>query len=102
MPSGTKKRPAAKPAGLSIATCQFPVEADISSNKSYVLRQMRKAARMGARVVHFSECALSGYAGVEFDSLGFIEIRDARHNAVGQRIKGLGVIGLHSSANWQS
>ncbi|MEL0094444.1 MAG: carbon-nitrogen hydrolase family protein [Planctomycetaceae bacterium] len=73
MPSGTKKRPAAKPAGLSIATCQFPVEADIASNKSYVLRQMRKAARMGARVVHFSECALSGYAGVEFDSLDSLD-----------------------------
>jgi len=29
---------------------------------------MRLAARRGAEIVHFSECALSGYAGAQFDS----------------------------------
>ena len=69
MANRRNKRPAAQSAGLSIATCQFSVEADITHNRDCVLRQMRKAASLGARVVHFSECALSGYAGVEFDSI---------------------------------
>jgi len=30
---------------------------------------MRAAARRGAEIAHFSECALSGYAGAQFDSL---------------------------------
>lgn len=55
---------------LAIATCQFSVEADIAANRDEVLRQMGEAAEQGARVVHFSECALSGYAEVDFDDFG--------------------------------
>ncbi len=73
MASGKKKRSVAQSAGLSIATCQFSVEADILHNKKSVLRQIRQAARGGARVVHFSECALSGYAGVEFESMDSLD-----------------------------
>ena len=29
---------------------------------------MRKAGRAGADIVHFSECALSGYVGTDFPS----------------------------------
>ncbi len=54
---------------LTIATCQFPVDRDISRNTNYILRQMRQSHREGAHVVHFSELALSGYAGVEFRSM---------------------------------
>lgn len=50
---------------LRVATCQFPVEADIASNRRWVLKQMRAASESGADVAHFSECALSGYAGVD-------------------------------------
>ena len=53
---------------LTIATCQFPVTADICKNLEYILRQMKAAKRRGAHVAHFSETCLSGYAGVEFDS----------------------------------
>ena len=53
---------------LTVATCQFPVTADISRNLAFVLRQMKMAKRCDAKVVHFSESCLSGYAGVEFDS----------------------------------
>lgn len=53
---------------LSIATCQFPVDKDIQRNLRYTLRQMKAAKAGGAHVAHFSECALSGYAGVEFPS----------------------------------
>ena len=51
---------------LRIATCQFAVDADIRRNLRTILRQMRRAKRARADVVHFSEVALSGYAGIEF------------------------------------
>ena len=48
---------------LKVATCQFPVSADAGQNAGWITRQMREAARQGARVAHFPEGALSGYAG---------------------------------------
>jgi predicted amidohydrolase len=53
---------------LNIATCQFPVSRDITRNARYVIRQLRQAAEKGADVAHFCEGALSGYAGVDFES----------------------------------
>lgn len=53
---------------LTVATCYFPVDSDIISNKTYILKQMRNAKERRADVAHFSECALSGYAGADFDS----------------------------------
>ncbi len=51
---------------LMVATCQFPVTSDIAANADWIRRQMREAAARSADIVHFSECALSGYAGVDF------------------------------------
>ena len=53
---------------LKIATCQFPVDADVERNCGFVLRQMTAAKERGADVVHFCETSLSGYAGIEFPS----------------------------------
>jgi predicted amidohydrolase len=53
---------------LTIAGCQFAVEADIDHNAREILRLMDESAQRGARVVHFSEAALSGYAGEDFPS----------------------------------
>ena len=53
---------------LRVATCQFPVEADVAANKNWILKQMQSAAGQGAEIAHFSECALSGYAGVDVES----------------------------------
>ena len=58
---------------LRVATCQFSVEADIDHNLRSVLRQIDAAAEQKADVVHFSECALSGYAGVEFPNIKSID-----------------------------
>ena len=58
---------------LRVATCQFPVEAGIRDNETFVLDQIEEAARNGADVVHFSECALSGYAGVDIPSCADID-----------------------------
>lgn len=52
---------------INVATCQFPVSADIRANLGYVKRQMRLAQQRGAHVVHFPEAALSGYAGTDFE-----------------------------------
>jgi deaminated glutathione amidase len=53
---------------LSVATCQFPVAADIGGNLHRIKRQMVTASRSGAGVAHFPEGALSGYAGTDFET----------------------------------
>jgi predicted amidohydrolase len=53
---------------LQVATCQFPVGADIGANLRYIKRQMVTASQRGARVAHFPEGALSGYAGPDFET----------------------------------
>lgn len=58
---------------LTIATCQFPVSADIHRNREYVLRLMRTGRERGANVAHFPETALSGYAGPDIASTAEID-----------------------------
>ena len=53
---------------LKIATCQFPVSGSIRRNAEYVRLFMKKAAKGRADIVHFSECALSGYAPVDVET----------------------------------
>ncbi len=56
-------------AELKVATCQFPVSGDVSVNAGWIRRQLEEARAQGADIVHFSETALSGYAGVDLPSL---------------------------------
>ena len=53
---------------VTVATCQFPVSADVEVNLGHVLRQARSAKRRGADVAHFPEGALSGYADSNSDT----------------------------------
>jgi deaminated glutathione amidase len=53
---------------LKIATCQFAVSADVKRNSRAICAFLEKAAQAGADIAHFSECALSGYAGSDFPS----------------------------------
>lgn len=53
---------------IRIASCQFGVTADIDSNARFIRDFIQQAADQQADIVHFSECALSGYAGVDFES----------------------------------
>lgn len=53
---------------MRIATAQFAVSSDIAENLTAVRRLMRQAKGDGADVVHFCEAALSGYAGVDFET----------------------------------
>jgi len=60
-------------AKLTLAACQFPVTGDPAANAGYVLRLMRRAARRGAHLAHFSECCLTGYPGIDFASTADID-----------------------------
>jgi predicted amidohydrolase len=70
---------------LRVATCQFSVEADVGHNRGWILRQIRQAAGEGADVVHFSECALSGYLGVDVpnaSALDWDQLTDATRDVM--------------------
>lgn len=51
---------------LKIATCQFAVGASIARNARRMETFLYQAKKAGAEIVHFSECALSGYVGTDF------------------------------------
>jgi predicted amidohydrolase len=70
-------------AKLTVATCQFPVSADVGSNVGWIIRQATEAAARGADVAHFPEGALSGYAGVDFGSFDGFDWRALRRASDG-------------------
>ena len=51
---------------LKVATCQFAVGASIRRNSRAIYELLRGAKKSKADIVHFSECALSGYVGTDF------------------------------------
>jgi predicted amidohydrolase len=51
---------------LRVATCQFAVSSSIGRNAGNIRNCLRKAKKAKAEIVHFSECALSGYVGTDF------------------------------------
>ncbi len=63
---------------LRVATCQFSVEPSIAHNRKWLLAQIDQAAEAGADVAHFSECALSGYAGVDIPNIGALDFDELR------------------------
>lgn len=54
---------------LKIAACQFAVSESVVQNARVIRQFLQKAKKARADVVHFSECALSGYAGADFPFL---------------------------------
>ncbi len=54
--------------GLNVATCQFAVGKSISQNAENICKYIREAKNNAADIAHFPECALSGYAGTDFES----------------------------------
>jgi predicted amidohydrolase len=55
---------------LKIATSQFAVNPYIDKNLSTIKKQIQIAAEKGAGIVHFCECSLSSYAGIDFQEFG--------------------------------
>jgi len=54
---------------IKIATCQFAVGKSIKRNAARIEQFLHRAKKARADIVHFSECALSGYAGVDLASV---------------------------------
>jgi len=53
---------------LKVATCQFAVGKSIKRNSQQIQKFLQRARRTKVDIVHFSECALSGYVGTDFPS----------------------------------
>jgi len=51
---------------LMVATCQFGVGASIKRNARQISEFLHKSKKANADIVHFPECALSGYVGADF------------------------------------
>ncbi len=51
---------------IKIATCQFPVSSSVKRNAKHIRGFLSKAKKARGEIVHFSECALSGYVGTDF------------------------------------
>jgi len=54
---------------LKVATCQFAVSGEIIRNSRQICNFLTRAKKSHADIVHFPECALSGYTGVDFKTL---------------------------------
>ena len=54
---------------LNIAACQFPISANITENYDWIKHQITEAKLKDADLVHFPECALSGYPEVDLKTL---------------------------------
>lgn len=53
---------------LNVASCQFPVSGSVVKNAEWIENQMRTSKVRGGELVHFPECALSGYGGADLES----------------------------------
>jgi predicted amidohydrolase len=54
---------------IRIASCQFPISSDIMENLRWIEKQLTEAKLRKVDIVHFPECALSGYPGVDMETL---------------------------------
>jgi deaminated glutathione amidase len=69
-----QRQPAAESSGrLKLATCQFPISADIAQNARWIRCHIARAAQEHADLVHFPETALSGYAGSDYETLDSLD-----------------------------
>ena len=66
VPSGSTEAESGK---IRIASCQFPISADIMENLRWIEEQLTKAKLRKVDIVHFPECALSGYPGADMETL---------------------------------
>lgn len=53
---------------FKVALCQFDISDDIVENSGWIRSFIKESAEKKVDIVHFSECALGGYAGIDFES----------------------------------
>lgn len=63
---------------LKVATCQFSVTGSIRRNVRMIHQFIRQAKTQRADIIHFSECAVSGYAGSDLPSTGGLDWQHLR------------------------
>jgi predicted amidohydrolase len=66
---------------LKAATCQFAVSGSIKRNSRQICEFLHKAKKDRADIVHFPECALSGYGGADFETLDGFDWKLLREEA---------------------
>lgn len=52
---------------LILATSQFAIDSNIKKNLTNIKKQIKIASEKGAEIIHFPECSLSAYAGIDFE-----------------------------------
>ncbi len=70
---------------LRVATCQFPVSADVAANGNYIRNFMHEAASKNAHLLHTSEGCLSGYAGFDIPTFENYDWNALRKEIAGLR-----------------
>ncbi len=68
---------------LVVAACQFPISGSIDKNANWIEQQMRSAKVQGSELVHFPECALSGYGGADLESFDDFDWNLLREHTTG-------------------
>jgi len=71
---------------IRVASCQFPVSSEIRENLNWIREQIIEAKLKKADIVHFPECALSGYPGADMNSMEKLDW-DELHNATDSIMK---------------
>lgn len=54
---------------ITIASSQFPISANINENYAWIKKHIIEAKLKGADIVHFAECALTGYPEVDLKTM---------------------------------
>jgi predicted amidohydrolase len=54
---------------LTIATCQHAVCGNVELNLATILQQIKTAKNKKAEIVHFPECSLTGYGGIDIPEI---------------------------------
>lgn len=65
--------PTEKSGILRIASCQFPISNKIDVNYKWIEKQVIESKLKKADIVHFPECALSGYPGTDMETMDGFE-----------------------------
>jgi len=68
-PTEAQDNPGRSKGKFVVASCQFPVSQSIPENFKWITEQIIEAKLKKADIVHFPECALSGYPGVDFQTM---------------------------------
>lgn len=85
---------------IRIASCQFPVSSEIRENFNRIKDQMIEEKMRQADIVHFPECALSGYPAPESWPCYFITPDGLVQNKLTSNLPGILISDIDISKNY--